>query len=184
MATTRKTTRTLLPVPIESIERKIYLTRGHKVMLDTDLAGLYHVETKNLNKAVRRNLDRFPGDFMFQLTTEEAEDLRFQTGTSRWGGRRYFPYVFTEHGVAMLSSILRSKRAVQVNILIVRAFVQLREMLASHKDLARTIHDLERQQKEQGQQISAIFSLVKQLMDAPKRRVGFIVGETEKRAKT
>ena len=184
MATTRKTTRTLLPVPAGSIDRKIYLIRGQKVMLDADLATLYQVATKNLNKAVRRNLDRFPADFMFQLTTDESDDLRFQIGTSRWGGRRYFPHAFTEHGVAMLSSVLQSKRAIQLNILIVRAFIQLREMLATHKDLARKIDDLDRQQKDQGQQITAIYSLVKKLLDAPKRRVGFIVGETEKRAKT
>src|SRR5579864_3737381 len=173
-----------LTIPIESIERRIYLIRGAKVMLDADLATLYQVATKNLNKAVRRNLDRFPEDFMFQLSKEEVEDLRFQIGTSRWGGRRYFPYAFTEHGVAMLSSVLLSKRAIQLNILVVRAFIQLREMLATHKDLARKIYDLDRQQKDQGQQITAIYSLVKKLLDAPKRRVGFMVGETEKRVKT
>jgi phage regulator Rha-like protein len=178
MAKTKRAvrTRTLLPVPIEStIGRSIYLVRGNKVMLDVDLAGLYHVETKNLNRAVQRNLDRFPADFMFQLTPEESDDLRFQIGTSRWGGRRYFPYAFTEHGVAMLSSVLKSKRAVQVNILIVRAFIQLRDMLASHKDLARKIQELERQQKKQGQQIGTIYTLVKDLMDAPRRRIGFAV---------
>ncbi|HYL78475.1 MAG TPA: ORF6N domain-containing protein [Bryobacteraceae bacterium] len=156
-----------------AIERKIYLIRGHKVMLDADLAGLYQVATKNLNKAVRRNLDRFPADFMFQLTGDETDDLRFQIGTSRWGGRRYFPYAFTEHGVAMLSSVLQSKRAIQLNILIVRAFIQLREMFASHKDLARRVHELDQQQKQQGQEISTIFALVKQLIAAPRRRVGF-----------
>lgn len=142
---------------MELIERKIYLIRGHKnpVMLDADLAALYQVATKNLNKAVRRNLDRFPADFMFQLTNDETDDLRFQVGTSRWGGRRYFPYAFTEHGVAMLSSVLQSKRAIQLNILIVRAFIQLREMFASHKDLARKVHELDQQQKQQGQEIRA-----------------------------
>jgi phage regulator Rha-like protein len=138
-----------LPVPVETITRRIYLIRGQKVMLDSDLAELYQVLTKNLNKAVRRNTDRFPADFMFQLTQEEAESLRFQIGTSNEGrgGRRYLPYAFTEHGVAMLSSVLNSKRAVQMNILIIRAFVQLRELLASHKDLAQKIELMETTQK-------------------------------------
>src|SRR5438105_4824660 len=131
----------LAAIPI--IERKIYLIRGHKVMLDSDLAELYQVETKALNRAVKRNQDRFPDDFVFQLTVEEAETLRFHFGTSNpasmRGGRRYLPYAFTEHGVAMLSSVLRSKRAVQMNLLIVRAFIKLRDMLANHKDLARAI---------------------------------------------
>jgi phage regulator Rha-like protein len=104
-------------------------------MLDADLATLYQVATQNLNKAVRRNLDRFPDDFMFQLTKEELENLRFQTGTSRWGGRRYQPCAFTERGVAMLSSVLNSKRAVQVDLRIIRAFILLRETLATHKIL-------------------------------------------------
>src|ERR1700719_1764545 len=128
-----------LPVPIESIERRICLIRGEKVLLDADLAILYEVETKTLNRAVHRNLDRFPDDFMFRLTKEELENLRCQFGTSRWGGRRYQPYAFTEHGVAMLSSVLNSKRAVQVNLRIIRAFIALRETLAAHKDLARKI---------------------------------------------
>lgn len=128
-------------VPAELIERKIYLIRGHKVMLDSDLADLYEVLTKNLNLAVRRNRERFPEDFMFQLTKEEAESLRLQFATSKTGrgGRRTLPYAFTEHGVAMLSSVLKSQRAVQMNILVVRAFIKLREVLASHKDLARKI---------------------------------------------
>src|SRR6266498_434189 len=126
----------LATIPVELVERRIYLIRGQKVMLDSDLAELYQVLTKNLNLAVRRNLDRFPEDFMFQLTAEEAESLRLQFATSNVGrgGRRYMPYAFTEHGVAMLSSVLNSPRAVQMNILIIRAFVKLREMLASHKD--------------------------------------------------
>ena len=116
-------------VPVEIIERNIYLIRGQKVMLDSDLAKLYGVETFNLNKAVKRNISRFPQDFMFQLTKEEADSLRFQIGLSKAegrGGRRYLPYAFTEQGVAMLSSVLRSDRAVQVNIAIMRAFVKLR----------------------------------------------------------
>src|SRR5467141_1520665 len=139
-----------LQVPAELIERRIYLTRGQKVMLDADLADLYQVLTKNLNKAVARNRDRFPEDFMFQLTAEEAESLRFQFGTSHEGrgGRRYLPYAFTELGVAMLSSVLNSARAVQMNILIMRAFVKLREVLASHQALARKIEKLEATQKD------------------------------------
>src|ERR1035437_1024513 len=114
-------------------------------MLDADLAALYGVTTGNLNKAVKRNLDRFPPDFMFQLTSDEAENLRFQIGisSSDFGGRRYLPYAFTEQGVAMLSSVLRSKRAVQVNIAVMRAFVQLRQVLSSHAELARKLADLE-----------------------------------------
>jgi hypothetical protein len=119
-----------LPVPIEAIERRIFLIRGQKVILDADLADLYQVTTGNLNLAVKRNLDRFPEDFMFQLANEEYENLRLQNAISSWGCRRYLPFAFTEHGVAMLSSVLNSRRAVQMNILIVRAFIKLREMLA------------------------------------------------------
>ena len=146
------------PVSVEMIERRIYLIRGTKVMLDSDLADLYQVETKALNRAVRRNLDRFPEDFMFQLARVEADSLRCQTGTSNdgRGGRRYLPYVFTEHGVVMLSSVLNSERAVQMNVLIVRAFVKLREMLSTHKDLANKIEEIERQQQEHGRQLTAV----------------------------
>ena|SRR5580658_3217827 len=145
-------------IPAESIERKIYLIRGCKVMLDSDLAGLYQVPTKGLNQAVRRNLDRFPADFMFQLNAEELENLRSQivTSSSGHGGRRYQPYAFTEHGVAMLSSVLASKRAIQLNILIIRAFVRLREYLSTHKDLARKLEDVERSQQEHGAHIQQI----------------------------
>lgn len=135
----RSPVRHQLPVPVEMIDRRIYLIRGQKVILDADLAELYQVLTKNFNKAVSRNRDRFPEDFMFQLTMEEFEILRFQIGTSRWGGRRYPPFAFTEQGVAMLSSVLRSKRAVQMNIVIMRAFVRLREIMATHKELATRI---------------------------------------------
>jgi hypothetical protein len=132
-----------LPVSVELIERRILVIRGQKVMIDTDLAELYQVTTGNLNKAVKRNLDRFPEDFMFPLTEHEAKNLRFQIGISSWGGRRYLPYAFTEHGVAMLSSVLKSRRAIQMNILIIRAFLRLREILSTHKDLARKIEALE-----------------------------------------
>lgn len=174
---TKRTNTKRTPVLAESIERRIYLIRGEKVMLDAELATLYRVATKNLNKAVRRNLARFPGDFMFQLTEEEVENLRFQFGTSRWGGRRYRPYAFTEHGVAMLSSVLNSRRAVQVNISIIRAFIKLRETLATHKDLARKIEELQRQQKEHGEQLGAVYSIVQSLVQKAaqsKKRIGYI----------
>jgi phage regulator Rha-like protein len=169
--TTKPTAISLLPVPVELIERCIFLIRGQKVMLDTDLAELYQVPTKVLNQAVKRNLDRFPQDFMLQLTNEEVVSLRSQFVTSNLGrgGRRYLPYAFTEHGVAMLSSVLNSQRAVQMNILIIRAFVKLREMLATHKDLARKMEDVERQQKEHGQQLAAVYSIVKRLIDVPPK---------------
>jgi hypothetical protein len=118
-----------------SIERRIYIVRGQKVLIDNDLALLYRVPTKIFNQAVRRNMARFPADFMFQLSSDETENLRSQIVTSSWGGRRYLPLVFTEQGVAMLSSVLKSERAIQVNIAIMRAFVKLRELLATHKEL-------------------------------------------------
>ena len=131
-------------IPQERIEKSILLIRGHKVMLDSDLAELYDVTTKVLVQAVKRNIERFPEDFMFQLTREEFDNLRSQIVTSSWGGRRYPPYAFSEQGIAMLSGVLKSKRAIHVNIEIMRAFVKLREMLASHKDLARKLNTLER----------------------------------------
>ena len=145
-------------------------------MIDSDLAELYQVTTGNLNLAAKRNLDRFPEDFMFQLTKKEFENLRLHFASSSWGGRRYMPYAFTEHGVAMLSSVLNSPRAVQMNILIVRAFIKLREMLATHKDLAHKIEQLERHQKEHGQQLAAIYSIVKRLIEIPskpRKPIGF-----------
>ncbi len=170
-----------LPVPVEMIERRIYLIRGHKVMRDTDLAELYGVETFNLNKAVQRNIDRFPADFMFQLTKEEAKSLTFQIGISKRsgrGGRRTLPYVFTEQGVAMLSSVLRSTRAVQVNILIMRAFVRLREILSTHKDLARKLEEME---KKYDAQFRVVFRAIRELMEPkpvpPSRQIGLTVKE-------
>ncbi len=166
-------------VPIELIEKKIYLIRGHKVMLDSDLAELYMVETKMLVRAVKRNIDRFPADFMFQLTKEEFDNLRLHFGTSsQWGGRRYLPYVFTEQGVAMLSSVLRSERAIQVNIAIMRAFVKLREILSAHKELAYKLAELERKIERHEEEIKAIFDVIRQLMkpsEKPRRRIGFRV---------
>lgn len=157
------------PVAVEVIQRRIYLVRGQKVMTDADLAKLYQVETKLLNRAVQRNAGRFPEDFMFRLTGEEAGR----------GGRRYLPFVFTEHGVVMLSAVLNSERAIQMNILVVRAFVKLREMLASHKDLAHKMIDLERQQREHGQQLAVVYTMVRRLMEPPrsrKRPIGFRIG--------
>lgn len=162
-------------IPQQRIERSILLIRGEKVMLDNDLADLYEVETKALTRAVRRNLDRFPEDFMFQLTDSEFANLRSQFGTSRvWGGRRYAPYAFTEQGVAMLSSVLRSKRAVQVNVEIMRAFVRLRQVLSSHADLARKLNSLE---QKYDRQFKIVFDAIRELMIPPetpkKGRIGF-----------
>lgn len=145
-------------VPVERIEQHILLVRGIKVMLDSHLASLYGVETKALNRAVQRNRERFPEDFMFQLTPEEFAILRGQFGaSSSWGGRRYPPHAFTEQGVAMLSSVLRSTRAVQVNIEIMRTFVRLRRMLASNEDLARKLAALE---KKYDSQFKAVFDAI------------------------
>lgn len=169
-------------IPIEAIERRIFLIRGQKVRLDADLARLYGVPTKAFNQAVKRNVDRFPEDFMFRLGWDEAQQVsRSQTVTLKRGQNpKYRPYAFTEHGVAMLSSVLRSERAVQMNILIVRAFIRLREILATHRELARKLERLERQQQEQGAQIAAVYNLVKRLLTPPKRRshpIGFIASE-------
>ncbi len=160
-------------VPAEVIEQKIILIRGKKVMLDKDLAALYRVETFNLNKAVRRNIDRFPEDFMFQLTNEEFKNLIFQNGISSWGGTRKLPIVFTENGVAMLSSVLNSKRAVQVNIQIMRTFTRIREMLTTHAELKRKIEEIE---KKYDHQFKVVFDAIKQLMmpvEPKKKRIGF-----------
>ena len=165
-------------IPIDRIERSILLLRGQKVMLDSDLAELYEVETKNLVRAVKRNLKRFPSDFMFQLTKEELENLRFHFGTSsQWGGRRYPPYAFTEQGVAMLSSVLKSQKAIEVNILIMRAFVKLREMIASNKDLAKRLDALE---QKYDTQFKIVFDAIRQLMTPPEpkqKKIGFLHGE-------
>jgi hypothetical protein len=164
----------LAVIPPERIERRILLLRGQKVMLDQDLAELYGVTTGNLNKAVRRNAGRFPDDFMFQLTPAEFANLRFQSGRASWGGRRTPPYAFTEQGVAMLSSVLRSQRAIQVNVAIMRAFVRLRRLLGSNAALRRKLADLERKYDAQ---FRVVFDAIRQLMDpppaAPKGRIGF-----------
>ena len=162
-------------VPRERIEQTILVIRGHNVMLDSDLAQLYGVTVGRLNEAVKRNEDRFPSDFMFQLTKPEFEHLKSQIAisSSKWGGRRHAPYAFTEQGVAMLSSVLRSKRAIQVNIAIMRAFVQLRELTASNKGLARRLNELE---KKYDGQFRVVFEAIRELMTEPKpksRRIGF-----------
>jgi phage regulator Rha-like protein len=158
-------------VPIEIIQNKIYLIRGHKVMFDRDLAELYGVETKQLTRQLRRNIDRFPDDFMFQLNRQEAEVSRCQFGTLKQGQNiKYLPYVFTEQGVAMLSSVLKSKRAVQVNIQIMRVFTKLRELMISHKDLARKIEDLERKFQDHDKRILQIFEAIRHMMAAPKQK--------------
>ena len=165
-------------IPVERIERAILLIRGQKVMLDSDLADLYGVETKVLVQAVKRNLVRFPEDFMFQLSQEEFAILRSQIVTSSdWGGRRYPPYAFTEQGVAMLSSVLRSQRAIQVNIEIMRAFIRLRKMLATHAELARKLDALE---KKYDAQFKQVFDAIRQLMAPPepkRRTIGFRKGD-------
>jgi phage regulator Rha-like protein len=157
-------------IPIENIARKIHVIRDCKVMLDSDLAELYGVETRVLNQSVRRNKNRFPEDFMFQLNDKELENLRSQSVTSSWGGRRYPPYAFTEQGVAMLSSVINSKVAVQVNISIIRTFVRMREMLATHKDVARKIEEHDRQ-------IANLYVHIERLLKVPevkKNPIGYI----------
>jgi ORF6N domain-containing protein len=175
---------------LESIEHRIYVIRGQKVMLDSDLAELYQVPTKRLNEAVRRHLNRFPADFMFRLTEEESACMRSQSATSYGrGGRRYSPYAFTEHGVAMLSSVLHSERAVEMNILIVRAFVRLRQLLATHKDLARRIEQLEsvqeqygRTQKQHASILVAVVQDIEKLKTPPTTRaIGFIARNPKKK---
>ncbi len=162
-------------IPGERIEKAIFLIRGEKVMLDRDLASLYGVETGALNRAVKRNLQRFPPDFMFQLTAEESDFLRCQIGISKKGrgGRRFLPYVFTEQGVAMLSSVLNSERAILVNIEIMRAFVKLRQMLASNAELSRRLDELE---SNYDKQFRVVFDAIRRLMATPARgrkEIGF-----------
>jgi ORF6N domain-containing protein len=167
--------------PVALVESRIVLIRGQKVLLDSDLAALYQVETKALNRAVRRNPGRFPEDFMFQLTSDEAESLRCQIGTSNEnrGGRRYLPYAFTEQGIAMLSGVLTSTRAVEVNVAIMRTFVRLRQLLATHEELARRLDQLEWRQSEQDSQVQYVFETIQNLIEAPepaiepKRSIGF-----------
>jgi hypothetical protein len=174
-------------IPQEVVENKIYLIRGQKVMLDKDLAKLYGVPAKRLNEQVKRNIKRFPEDFMFKLTKQESENLicekealssRSQIATLKQGQNiKYLPYVFTEQGVAMLSSVLNSDRAIEVNITIMRAFVKLRQILSTHKELAHKLTELERKIEKHDEDICAIFEAIRRLMapppEPPKRRIGF-----------
>src|SRR3989338_10755381 len=155
-------------IPHERIENRIYLLRGQKVMLSLHLAELYEVEPRALVQAVKRNMERFPDDFMFQLTNEETINLKSQIVISSWGGtRRANPYAFTEQGVAMLSSVLHSRKAVHVNIVIMRAFVKLRQILSTHKDLANKLSELERKIEKHNTEIQSIFEAIRQLMEPP-----------------
>jgi ORF6N domain len=165
--------------PLAGVEGMIHLIRGQKVMLDADLARLYGVETKNLNKAVKRNRDRFPADFMFQLESQEVANLRFQFGTSSsHGGQRYLPFVFTQEGIAMLSGVLNSSRAIRVNVEIMRAFVRMRGFLLSENDLPRRLAELEKKYESHDEAIQEVFFAIKKLMSprprrGPKREIGF-----------
>jgi hypothetical protein len=167
-------------MPLERIENRIFLIRGQKVMLDRDLAELYGVGTKVLNQAVTRNCNRFPEDFMFRLTREENQALRFQFGMLKQGQySKYLPYVFTEQGVAMLSSVLKSERAIQVNILIMRAFVKIKQALATHKEVSRKLNELEQRVDKNDRQIVAIFDAIRKMVEPeakPTKRIGFDVG--------
>jgi len=163
--------KTVAIIPLERVQKHIFLVRGQKVMLSQHLAELYDVPVRALNQAVKRNQERFPEDFMFQISPNEFEDLKSQIVTSRWGGlRRALPYAFTEQGLAMLSSVLRSRRAVHVNIAIMRAFVQLRQVLSGHADLARKFAELERRIEGHDAAIRSLFDAIRQLMAPPKKR--------------
>jgi len=180
-------------LPLESIEQRIYTVRGQRVMLDADLAAVYGVVTKNLNKAVKRNADRFPSDFVFQLTPQEVANLRFQFGTSSsvYGGRRYVPYVFTEHGAVMAANILNSKRAAQMSVFVVRAFVKMRSVLSDTGELAAKLAALEKELKERlDVHEAAIVSILQRVMDIidppalpepPKKQIGFLLKESRAR---
>jgi len=169
-------------VPMEVITSKIYLIRGQKVMLDRDLAELYGVETKRLKEQVRRNIERFPEDFMFELTKEELKNWRSQFATSNQDtmGLRILPFAFTEHGVLMLSSVLKSERAVQVNIQIMRAFTKLRKILSTHEELKKKIENME---KKYDENFKIVFEAIKQLLEIdekPRKKIGFTVKEKQK----
>jgi phage regulator Rha-like protein len=173
-------------IPRELVEQRIYLIRGQKVMLDFHLAKLYNIPNKRLKEQVRRNIKRFPEDFMFELTKDEYDRLRSQIATSKTGrgGMRYTPFAFTEQGVAMLSSVLNSERAIQVNIAIIRAFVKLRNILATHEELRKKLEDLERKFERHDEQIRLVFDAIRELMqppEKPKRKIGFRVEEKRKR---
>ncbi|MBI5700797.1 ORF6N domain-containing protein [Candidatus Saganbacteria bacterium] len=173
-------------IPVERIEGKIYFLRGQKVMIDRDLAELYDIQTRDLNKAVSRNLDRFPKDFMFQLNENEFDNLMFHFGTSKmkpqnnrsgWGGTRKLPRMFTEQGVAMLSSILRSKKAVEVNIVIMRAFVKLRQIITKNKDLTYLFRELKHKVDQHDVEIGLIIKTIEKMIvteKKPRKKMGFV----------
>lgn len=167
-----------LLVDEQNILNSIFEIRGEKVMLDSDLARMYKVETKQLKRQVQRNISRFPRDFMFKLTKKELENLRCQNGTSSWGGTRYLPMAFTEQGVAMLSSVLNSKTAVEVNIRIIRVFTKLRKLAISHKDLLLQLSKLEKEVMINSIDIETIFAVLKKLLEkqqnpVPRNKIGF-----------
>jgi phage regulator Rha-like protein len=165
-------------IPEGQIERSILMIRGQKVIMDSDLAILYGVETRRLNEQVKRNTDRFPEDFMFRLTVEEFENLKshFATSSASWGGRRSLPYAFTEHGAIMVASILNTAKAIEVSVYVVRAFIRIREYLATHKQLAQKLAELEQKIGTHDQAIQSLIDAIHQLMAPPvkpKRRIGF-----------
>jgi hypothetical protein len=168
-------------IPVERIARAILVLRGEKVMMDSDLAALYGVATGHLNRAVKRNGSRFPADFIFELTAEEVANLKCQIGISSWGGRRRArPHAFTEHGIAMLSGVLNSERAIKVNIAIMRAFVRLRQMIDTNRELAQRFSELEQRVGKHDEEIAAILEAIRQLMtppEKPPREIGFHVRE-------
>ena len=171
-------------VRVERITQSILILRRQRVLLDRDLATIYGVSTGRLNEAVKRNAERFPEDFMFQLTVEEAEILRSQIAISSWGGHRYRPFVFTEYGAIQAANVLRSARAVEMSLFVVRAFVQLREMLASNKELAQRLDELERKLATHDQAITGILKAIRELMSPPpepkRRPIGFAYPEEKK----
>jgi hypothetical protein len=170
-------------LPTELIAKKIYLIRGQKIMLDRDLAELYGVETAQLKRAVRRNRNRFPDDFMFELTKSELDDLRCQFGTSKWGGTRYTPFAFTEQGVAMLSSVLNSDRSIEVNIQIMRTFTHLRSMLTTHEEVK---HKIEEMEKRYDEHFRIVFEAITQLIEEdekPNKKIGYIKEKQKKYGK-
>ena len=180
---TKKNKSGTLAQPVEVVVSRILLLRNQKTLLDADLAELYGVPTKVLLQAVKRNLDRFPDDFMFQLTDQEFSHLRSQSVTSSWGGRRHAPYAFTEQGVAMQSGVLNSPRAISVNIEIMRAFVRLREMLASNKDLAAKLNAMEHKLESHDQPIAGVLNAIRELMrphETKKRPIGFVTPQEKK----
>ena len=177
---------TTTTVALEAITSRILVLRGMRVMLDADLAALYGVQTRRLNEQVRRNRDRFPEDFIFELTAEELADLKSQSATSSWGGRRKLPLAFTEHGAMMAATVLNTPRAVEVSVYVVRAFIQLRDLLAGNKELAQHLKELERRLEGHEQAIGDILEAIDELMnppDPPKRPIGFVT-LTEKKSRS